>query len=483
MARKAAIIGGGVIGGGWAARFLLNGWDVAMFDTGPDAARKLGEVLDNARRALPALYDRALPDEGTVLIAGSLAEAVDGAAWVQESVPERLDLKHAVLAEIEPHLAPEAIVGSSTSGFTPSDLERGAADPGRILVAHPLNPVYLLPLVELVAGPAGRPEVVHRATGILTGIGMKPLLVRQEIDAHIAGRLLEAAWREALRLVRDGVATTEEIDDAIRFGFGLSWAQMGLFETCRTAGGEAGIRHFLAQVGPALQGPWSRLTDVPDLDDALVARIAGQSDAQSGHLSIRSLERLRDDNLVAILRALKRAGAAAGAILADHERGLPAPAEAGELPVTVDRWVPHSWADYNGHMNEAHYLELFGQASDRMMELIGCDAAYIAAGHSYFTVETHLCHMAEIRTGQRVACRTQLLAGDGRKLHLFHRLEMPDGTLAATGEHLLLHVDLTTRRTAPAPPEVAERIAFHVGAHAGLPRPERAGRALGARPA
>jgi carnitine 3-dehydrogenase len=319
---RAAIIGGGVIGGGWAARFLLNGWDVAVFDPDPASARKIGAVLDNARRALPALYDRALPPEGRLSYHADLAEAVAGADWVQESVPERLDLKHRVLAQIMA-AAPEAvIIGSSTSGFRPSQLN---AEGARAIVAHPFNPVYLLPLVEIV----GAPETCARAADTLRGLGMFPLVDRKEIDAHIADRFLEAVWREALWLVKDGIATTEEIDEAIRMGFGLRWAQMGLFETYRIAGGEAGMRHFLDQFGPALQWPWTRLMDVPDYDDALVNLIAGQSDAQSGHMGIRDLERLRDDNLVAMMRALKQTGSGAGGVILGHEATLPQSSDKG----------------------------------------------------------------------------------------------------------------------------------------------------------
>ena len=312
---KAAIIGGGVIGGGWAARFLLNGWDVAVADPAPGATDAIEAVIANARRALPALYDVALPTEGTLSAAPGIPHAVDGADWVQESVPERLDLKLAVLTEIGRHAPPTAIVASSTSGFKPSVLN---ADGSAVIVAHPFNPVYLLPLVELV-GAAGQ---TGRAAEVLSGIGMHPLTVRSEIDAHIADRLLEAIWREALWLVRDGVATTAEIDDAIRMAFGLRWAQMGLFETYRIAGGEAGMKHFLGQFGPALAWPWSRLTDVPELDAALIERIAAQSDDQAAGASIRNLERRRDDNLVAILRALKSTDDAAGAIVNAHEARL-----------------------------------------------------------------------------------------------------------------------------------------------------------------
>ena len=158
MTRVASIIGGGVIGGGWAARFLLNGWDVRVFDPDPEAARKIGEVLANARRSLPGLSDVALPPEGKLSFHTEIAEAVQGAAWIQESVPERLEIKHRVFAEVQATCDPQAVIGSSTSGFKPSELQQGAARPGQILVAHPFNPVYLLPLVELVPSPANEPK-------------------------------------------------------------------------------------------------------------------------------------------------------------------------------------------------------------------------------------------------------------------------------------------------------------------------------------
>ncbi|MGB7433271.1 MAG: 3-hydroxyacyl-CoA dehydrogenase NAD-binding domain-containing protein [Ahrensia sp.] len=319
---KVAIIGGGVIGGGWAARFLLNGHDVSVYDPAPDSADAVHHVLDNARVALDALYEGALPRAGALAFCKSLEEACAGAAWVQESVPERLDLKHSVLGAIVDVAPATAIIGSSTSGFTPTALHEKLKDPSRVIVAHPFNPVYLLPLVELVGGDATADQTLEKAKTMLTTIGMKPLVLRKEIDAHIADRLLEAVWRESLWLVKDGVATTEEIDDAIRYGFGLRWAQMGLFETYRIAGGEAGMAHFLAQFGPALQWPWTKLMDVPELDDALIARISEQSDAQAKGRSIAALEAQRDGNLVAILKALAARDEAAGALLNAHRQSL-----------------------------------------------------------------------------------------------------------------------------------------------------------------
>ncbi|MEC8196919.1 MAG: 3-hydroxyacyl-CoA dehydrogenase NAD-binding domain-containing protein, partial [Pseudomonadota bacterium] len=235
----AAIIGGGVIGGGWAARFLLNGWDVRVFDPDPEAERKIGEVIANARVSLPGLSDTALPPEGRLSFHETMSEAVAGASWIQESVPERLELKRKVYQTLQEHCDPEAILGSSTSGFKPSELQGCAARPEQIVVTHPFNPVYLMPLVELVPTEKNPGDLIERAKETLKSVGMFPLHVRKEIDAHIADRFLEAVWREALWLVKDGIATTEEIDEAIRMGFGIRWAQMGLFDTYRVAGGEA----------------------------------------------------------------------------------------------------------------------------------------------------------------------------------------------------------------------------------------------------
>ena len=489
MTQSVAIIGGGVIGGGWAARFLLNGWDVKVFDPDPNAQRKIGEVLDNARASLPGLYDMPMPQEGALTFHDTLAVAVDGAVWVQESVPERLELKHSVYRDIQTHCATDAIIASSTSGFKPSELQHNATRPEQIVVCHPFNPVYLLPLIEVV-GTDVNAGMIGGVEDILRGVGMFPLLVKKEIDAHIADRFLEAVWREALWLIKDGIATTEEIDDAIRMGFGLRWGQMGLFETYRIAGGEAGMRHFIEQFGPCLAWPWTKLMDVPELTEELIDKIASQSDAQSGHHTIRELERHRDANLVGMMRTLKARDWGAGATLNTHDktlnqsRAIPETlADVGDLnlPVkTVDRTVPLDWTDYNGHMNEARYLQAFGDATDRLMHIVGCTPDYIAKGGSYFTAETHIRHLDEVKAGARIRIETQVLLGAGKKMQLFH--EMYEGDrLLATGEHMLIHVSLATRRACDPAMDVADQLGKLAAAHAQLPRPDGAGAAVGKR--
>ncbi len=484
--RKAAVIGGGVIGAGWVARLTANAIDVAVYDPAPDARGRMQATLDNADRAQAKLIGAIRPARGRVAWSASVAEAVGGAHWIVEAVPERLDLKREVYEAIEAAADDAAIIASSTSGILPSDLQARMRQPGRLIVAHPFNPVYLLPLVEVVGGRLTAPASVDAALGFLAGLGMKPLHVRKEIEAFIADRLLEAVWRESLWLVKDGVCTTGELDDAIRFGFGLRWAQMGLFETYRIAGGEAGMRHFLAQFGPCLSWPWSRLTDVPEFDDALVDLIAGQSDAQSGARSVRELERIRDDNLIAILHALKANDWGAGRVLAAYEKRLmdegarAADAPDISLPIeTTARRVEAGWTDYNGHMNEARYLQCFGDATDAFLSMIGVDAAYVAAGASYFTVETHIRHLGEVRALEPIRTVTQVLEHRGKRLRLFHSLLHADGRLLATGEHMMIHVSLATRAACDPGPEVTRRLEPIARAHAALAMPEGAGRAVG----
>jgi carnitine 3-dehydrogenase / betainyl-CoA thioesterase len=482
MVERVALLGGGVIGGGWAARFLLNGVDVRVYDPDPRADRLVVEMLENARRAYARLTHVPLPAEGELTFAGSLEEAVAGADFVQESAPEREELKRGLLAAASRAAPRDAVIASSTSGLRPTRLQADMAAPERLTVGHPFNPVYLLPLVELCAGERTAPETLDRAAAVYEAVGMRPLVVRREVDAFIADRLLEALWREALWLVADEVATVQDVDDAIRFGAGLRWAVMGTFLTYRIAGGEAGMRHFMAQFGPALQLPWTRLTDVPELTDELLDRIVAQSDAQAAGRDLRELERLRDDCLVSILQALRSHDTGAGAVLAAYERSLLDRTPAADLeaaPLRLHRArVPPEWVDYNGHAHESRYLQVFGDASDALFAYLGIDAEYLAGG-SYFTVESHLSHLREALLDDGLAVTTQVLGCDARRLHVFHSLwREGDGELLATAEQLFLHVDTVARRASPAAPVVLARAERIARAHADLPRPERAGRSI-----
>jgi carnitine 3-dehydrogenase len=484
---RAACIGGGVIGGGWIARLLLSGFDVKVFDPHPEAGRMVAEVFANAERAWGSLTAAPLPPTGKLSFAQTLEDAVHDAEFIQESVPEHLDLKRSVINQIDSFAPAASIIGSSTSGLLPSDLQAQMRHPERLVVAHPYNPVYLLPLVELVPGGKTGKQQVSQAIAIYEKIGMKAVVIPKEIEAFVGDRLLEALWREALWLIKDDICDVETLDDVIRYSFGLRWAQMGLFQTYRIAGGESGMPHFLAQFGPCLKWPWSRLTDVPDMDEALIDKISEQSDAQAAGLGIRELERIRDDNLIAILHALKGGqggeGWGAGKLLKLFEETLwtgAGPASApkpGELITSLDTKVSPSWLDYNGHMTEFRYLHVFGDATDALLRMIGVTAETAAAGNSYFTVESHIRHLKEAKLGASLKVTTQIISGEGKKLHLFHKLHGENGVLHATGEHLLLHV--SNGVSSPPQADVAAKLAALAESHKSLPQPHDLGRHVG----
>jgi carnitine 3-dehydrogenase len=488
------LLGGGVIGAGWAARFALNGVDVRIYDPDPDAPRKIESVLEGARRAYGKLTILRLPIEGRVTFVASPEEAATGVQLVQESAPERVELKQRLLAAASAAAASDVVFCSSTSGLRPSLLQAEMTHPERFVVGHPFNPVYLLPLVELCGGDLTAGSTIDRAAEIYRTLGMHPLVLRREIDGFLADRLLEALWREALWLVNDDDATVEEIDDAISYGAGLRWAIMGTFLTYRLGGGEAGMAHFMAQFGPTLQLPWTKLVDVPSLTPELIAKIVDQSDTQAAGRSVAELERRRDDCLVALLQALRTQGVGAGETLAAWERRLldvvpgdgvvaggEAPAE-GEPPAPLaiySREIPPDWIDYNGHVTESRYADLLADATDALLRYVGVDGAYIGSGSSYYTVETHISYLGQLYAGDRVQAVTQVLGCDEKRLHLFHTLlRVSAEEPVAMGEHMLVHVDSSAGRASPVSDGVRERVAALAEAHAALPRPERSGRRI-----
>jgi carnitine 3-dehydrogenase len=262
---------------------------------------------------------------------------------------------------------------------------------------------------------------------------------------------------------------------------------MGLFETFRLAGGEAGMRHFISQFGPCLEWPWTHLMDVPELTDELIDKVASQSDRQSGLFSIKELEQKRDDNLVDFLKTLKDNRWGAGNTLKEFEDSLSKSKVREDFSkldltkplLTFKTNIPKHWADYNGHMTESRYLECFSEASTEMMAIVGVDEEYISTIGSYFTVETHIRHLDEVLIGEGVYATTQVIHGTGKKLHLFHYLYHDDGRLLATAEHMLIHVNLETRGASIPSDLVVNRVERIDGAHQKLKKPEGLARAVG----
>ncbi len=356
------------------------------------------------------------------------------------------------------------------------------------MIGHPFNPVYLLPLVEIVGGAKTADEPMERAEALYRSIGMHPLRVRHEIDGYISDRLQEALWREALHLINDGVATTDEIDEAVIYGPGLRWAFMGTCLTFHLAGGEAGMRHMLHQFGPALELPWSKM-EAPELNDELIEKMVTQTEAQAGDTPIRALERLRDNCLVALMQGLRGQDYAAGHTLRNYEEilyesshGRPMSADSDlSQPLRLhEAQVLPEWVDYNGHMTESRYLQVFGDASDALFRFIGIDHAYHEDGFSYYTVESHLRHLREIEAEAPLYTTTQLLAMDDKRMHVFHAIhDERNDRLLATAEQMLLHVDTGAGRAYPAKGPVLDNVKRIWDAHQSLPRPEGAGRFIG----
>ncbi len=310
---RTAVIGTGVIGSGWAARLLAKGHHVAAWDPSPEGEAQLRRAIENAWPALVRIGPVADNWPERLSFPPTLEEAVAGAEFVQESAPEVEELKRELLGRIDRACPAEAVIASSSSGLLPSRIQAGCVRPSRVLVGHPFNPVYLLPLVEIVPGERTEETTVARTMAFYRSLGMRPLHVRNEIEGYISDRLQEALWREALHLVADGIATTAEIDDAIVYGPGLRWAFMGTCLTFHLAGGEGGMAHMLDQFGPALKLPWTKLT-APELTPELRNRMVEQTRAQADGRSVRALERWRDDRLVRILAALEQAEAAEGSM-------------------------------------------------------------------------------------------------------------------------------------------------------------------------
>ena len=225
--KKVAVIGGGLIGAGWAARLSWHGVDVAVYDKFPQAEATLWQVMETARPALERVCPVPENKRGKVTFTTDMKQALEGADYVQECAPEKLELKRSILADIEALIGEDIIIGSSSSGLKPTDIQKDMIHPERLSIVHPFNPVYVLPLVEIVGGEKTSEECKQTAHDFMEEMGMKPLICPVEADAFIADRLQTALWRECVWMVKEGIATTEQLDDAVRYGPGLRWAMMG----------------------------------------------------------------------------------------------------------------------------------------------------------------------------------------------------------------------------------------------------------------
>jgi carnitine 3-dehydrogenase len=287
------------------------------------------------------------------------------------------------------------------------------------------------------------------------------------------------------------VATTGELDESIIYGPGLRWAAMGTNLIYHLAGGESGMRHMLAQFGPCLKWPWTKL-EAPELTETLIDRMVEGTQAQAAGRSIRDLERLRDDCLVAIQQVLRQYDIGAGATLRSLETRLheaaarsqtAKPSRPGQAIRLLDAVVRPEWIDYNRHMSDFRYGQLFGDAMDTVFRQAGVDESYRATGRMYYTVENHIKHLGEAKVGEPLYVTGQILEVDDKRLHMLQRMYRGrDDRQIATAEQLYLHVDTAAGKAAPVDPAVRAKLRSMHEAQKSLPAPADAGHAVGRTP-
>lgn len=300
---RVACIGAGVIGGGWVAHFLARGYRVTAWDPAPDAASKLRRLIDAAWPALTELGLAEGASKDNLTVVDTLEEAVSTAEFVQESAPEDLDVKRDLLARIDAATPPGIVISSSTSGFGMTEMQRDCADPSRLVVGHPFNPPYLIPLVEVVGGEATAPWAARFASEFFELAGKSVITMDREVPGFVANRLQEAIWREALHMVANEEATVEQIDAAITEGPGLRWPLFGPCLTFHLAGGQGGMAHMLDHFGPSLQAPWTRL-QAPELTEELRDRMVTGCEKAANGRKIDDLVAERDRAIIAVMRAV-----------------------------------------------------------------------------------------------------------------------------------------------------------------------------------
>ena len=316
------LLGTGVIGAGWAARALHTGINVVASDINPKMEDWINEAVENALPSLQSLTEGiTLPPKGKLTFTTdpiSMSQQVD---FIQENIPEVLDIKRKSLKSIAEVTNKEIIISSSTSGFMPTELQQGMTFPERFIVGHPFNPVYLCPLVEIVGGKETSDKVKNIAKIFYESMGMHTLMLQKEVPGHISDRLQEAMWREILHALNDDIATTGELDESIVYGPGLRWSIMGMNQIYMIAGGKGGARHFIEQFGPALKWPWSHLK-APELSNEIIDRFVEGVEAQSQGKSIREMEKIRDECLVAIQKVLSKHNMGAGKTLNEFKKKI-----------------------------------------------------------------------------------------------------------------------------------------------------------------
>ena len=305
MIKKIAVIGTGVIGSGWIIRFLAHDKKVIAFDKDIRLKKKIILEIKRTWPYVKKLFNKKKLKLKNFKYVTSLKEALKDVDFVQECAPENYKLKTKLMEIVGKYSKPNAIISSSSSGLLPSRIYSKCKNPSRTIIAHPFNPVYMIPGVELVPGKKTKKNILNKANKFYKSISMNPIMVKKELPGYLSDRLQEALWREALHIVNEGYATTKDLDRAIEDGPGLRWSLMGTFLTFHLAGGKAGMKHMLEQFGPALKLPWTKLK-APKLSKKLSSRVIIGTRNQAKGKSVEKLSKIRDEYLVKLQKLRKK---------------------------------------------------------------------------------------------------------------------------------------------------------------------------------
>ena len=305
MVQRVAVLGCGTIGASWAANFLAQGLSVAASDPAPGAEAFLRAFVDRAWPTLEALGLAPGADRGRLSFHANPLEAVEGAEFVQESGPERIEVKVALFEQVSRALPPETIIASSSSTLLPTAMQARAVHPERVLLGHPFNPPHLIPLVEVCGGAATSEAAIGAAMAFYAGIGKHPIRLNKEMPGHVSNRLQSALWREAAYLVEQGVVSVADVDAAISMGPGLRWALMGPILTFHLGGGAGGLGYLMEHIDVSTLWPGLGTPDMtPAFKQALIAGV----EAEAGGRPVAELAVERDRRLLALLEAIGHGG-------------------------------------------------------------------------------------------------------------------------------------------------------------------------------
>ena len=301
---QTAVLGAGVIGASWTALFLAAGKDVCVFDVADSVEEDVGAYLETA---WPTLLDLGLAvagRRGRLTFAATPEEAVAGADFIQENIPERLPLKLDLFGRIEGRLKPSAVLASSASGLMVREMQAGWKDPSRFVLGHPFNPPHLVPLVEVLGNEKTDPGAIEAAERFYAEVGKVTIRVNKEVPGHVANRLQAALWREALHLVKEGVASVEDVDTAVWAGPGLRWGAMGPHMLFNLGAGPGGMAEFCHRYADSFHRWWDDL-GTPRLDGDIGAVLAQGLAEEAKGRSVADLAEQRDALMVAHLKAVR----------------------------------------------------------------------------------------------------------------------------------------------------------------------------------